>query len=152
MIHSLKYDYIGASASFLCLIHCLATPFVFLAKACSVTCCSAAPGWWHIVDYIFVLISLFSIYQISRTKKKNWVMYALWLIWITLLIILINETLTFVLLPKEIIFVPAILLIVFHLYHLKYCTCKIVETSEEQFIIVSQAVAKKVKFAREANY
>jgi hypothetical protein len=30
-------DTIGAAASFLCMIHCVATPFIFIAQACSHT-------------------------------------------------------------------------------------------------------------------
>ena len=36
---NLKQDYIGAVASALCLLHCIATPFLFVAKACSAACC-----------------------------------------------------------------------------------------------------------------
>jgi len=33
-------DLFGALVSSLCLIHCAATPFLFIAKVCSATCCS----------------------------------------------------------------------------------------------------------------
>ena len=42
----LHYDKIGIISSSLCMIHCLGTPFIFVAKACSATCCSDAPTWW----------------------------------------------------------------------------------------------------------
>ena len=38
-----KPDSIGVLSSALCMIHCIATPFFFVATACTATCCSAAP-------------------------------------------------------------------------------------------------------------
>jgi len=58
-IHS---DIIGIWSSGLCLIHCLATPFLFIAKSCSHTCCAASPTWWGTIDFIFLVISFIAIY------------------------------------------------------------------------------------------
>ena len=56
-----KSDLIGAIASFICMIHCLATPFLFIASACSKSCCAAAPKWWVWLDFVFLSLSwLFS--------------------------------------------------------------------------------------------
>ena len=51
---SIKADTVGAAASFLCMIHCVATPFLFVAQACASTCCSAAPTWWRAIDFASV--------------------------------------------------------------------------------------------------
>ena len=58
----LPYDSVGIIASTLCMIHCIGTPFIFIAKACSATCCSEAPLWWVIIDYIFLFISFSQLY------------------------------------------------------------------------------------------
>ena len=55
-------DTIGALASGLCMIHCVATPFFFIASACTASCCNMAPGWWQGFDYFF----LFPNFQTSR--------------------------------------------------------------------------------------
>ena len=44
-------DIIGASASTLCTIHCLATPFIFFASTCTQSCCASAPSWWVWIDF-----------------------------------------------------------------------------------------------------
>ena len=36
-------DLIGATASTLCTIHCMATPFLFFASTCTKSCCASAP-------------------------------------------------------------------------------------------------------------
>ena len=54
---NLTYDKIGVISSTLCMIHCIITPFIFLAKACSISCCSDGPVLWQIIDYLFLGIS-----------------------------------------------------------------------------------------------
>ena len=49
---NIKSDTIGALASGLCMVHCLATPFFFIASACSASCCSNTPLWWQWMDYM----------------------------------------------------------------------------------------------------
>ena len=56
-----KSDTIGVLSSGLCMIHCLATPFFFVATACSATCCSGAPLWWQWLDYFFLIISFIAV-------------------------------------------------------------------------------------------
>ena len=67
----IKFDTIGAFASGLCMLHCIATPFFFIASACSSSCCSAAPSWWQWIDYGFLGISFFSIYQATKSTTKS---------------------------------------------------------------------------------
>jgi len=86
-----KPDSIGAIASTLCLIHCLATPFVFIAQSCTLTCCNGVPMWWGSIDYIFLIISFFTVYRSNLNEKA--------------------------------IYIPAIALIMLHLYNKKYCQC-----------------------------
>lgn len=124
MIRSQKIanpDFIGAVASVLCLIHCIATPFLFIAKACSVTCCSAAPFWWQAIDYLFLVISFVAIYYATKNASKKWVRIVLWSSWTLLLFTILNETLKTGLLPKSFVYFPALLIVVFHFYNLKYC-------------------------------
>jgi hypothetical protein len=75
-----KSDVLGVLASGLCLIHCIATPFIFVAQTCSASCCSVAPTWWSTIDYVFLGISFFAIYWSVQNTSKNWIKYALWII------------------------------------------------------------------------
>ena len=116
-------DIIGVTASTLCFIHCVATPFIFVAKACSSTCCTEAPLWWKAVDFLFLAISFIAIYYTTKTSTKNWVKYALWVTWTLLLFVILNESLRIIVLPQEFIYFPAFSLIALHFYNLKYCNC-----------------------------
>jgi hypothetical protein len=121
----LKTDDVGIISSTLCMIHCITTPFIFLAQSCTISCCGASPHWWRSIDFIFLLISLIAIYQSSKTTTKTWVKYVMWICWTLLLVILINESLQIFLLFKYAIYAPAISLVIIHIYNLKYCQCKI---------------------------
>jgi len=121
--HKTNSDSIGAMASSLCLIHCVATPFIFIAQTCSATCCESAPTWWTIIDYVFLAISFFAVYWSSNNSSKQWVKYSLWFNWIALCLLIINEKLQLYTIPEGFIYLPAITLFILHLYNQKYCRC-----------------------------
>ena len=120
---TLPLDSIGIIASTLCLIHCIGTPFLFIAKACSTACCADTPLWWQVIDYLFLIISFAAIYFISKNLTIQWLKILFWISWIILLMTILNHTLNFVYLPKNFIYIPSALIIIFHFYHLKFCNC-----------------------------
>ena len=84
-----RSDIVGAVASSLCFIHCLATPFIFVAQSCSTTCCESSPIWWSGIDYLFLTISFFAVYWSVQTTSKGWMKYALCISWVFLLLIIV---------------------------------------------------------------
>ena len=116
-------DIIGAAASSLCLIHCLATPLLFVAHANVSYMTTSKPQWWGALDLIFLVVSLVAIIWSSKNTTKKWVGKALWLSWIVLAFIVLNEKLGLIPLFEEIIYLPALALIFFHIYNRKYCNC-----------------------------
>jgi len=118
-----KSDYIGAIASTLCLIHCIATPLIFIVQSCSVTCCSASttPTWWRFIDYFFLMISFFAIYRSTKTTTSKWIKPALWFSWGLLFLVIVNEKIVWYPLNEKFIYVPALALIALHIYNKKYC-------------------------------
>ena len=123
-----KSDTIGICASTLCMIHCIATPFIFLATAttCSQSCCSAAPGWYQWLDYFFIFISFFAVLQSSKSSTSDMVKYGLWISWFGLFFVIINANIfQWFYLSNNIKFIPSFLIIGFHLYNLRYGQCAI---------------------------
>ncbi|WP_092853596.1 MerC domain-containing protein [Algibacter pectinivorans] len=119
-----KPDILGTIASALCLVHCVATPFIFIVQTCNVTCCEVAPWWWQSIDYIFLIISFFAIYWSTKSTAVKWIKPMLWLSWLLLVLIILNEKLLFFSLPDSAIYIPALALVILHLYNRKYCQCK----------------------------
>ena len=121
---SLPSDCIGIIASTLCAIHCIATPFLFIAKACSTTCCAEAPLWWVMIDYVFLIISFTAIYYTNKNSSVRWLKYFLWISWFLLLITILNHSIGFIYLHEKFIYIPAFSIILLHLYNLKFCKCE----------------------------
>ncbi len=121
---SLPFDTIGMFAGILCTIHCLATPLLFIAKACSTTCCGDAPVWWIMIDYLFLFISFTAIYFISKSLNIKWLKISFWISWIILLFTILDHSVGIFILPQNFIYLPSALIILLHFYNLKFCKCK----------------------------
>ena len=118
-----KSDIIGIIASTLCFVHCLITPFLLVAYTGSLIG-ETHTWWWGTLDLIFLAISFFAVYWSARTTSKAWVKHALWYSWLFLSLLILNEKLELWHLPEEIIYIPAIGLIVLHFYNRHYCHCE----------------------------
>ena len=121
---SFSLDNVGIMAGSLCMIHCIGTPFLFIAKACSVSCCSDAPLWWQLIDYFFLIISFVAIYFITKKTIPNWVKISFWISWLTLLLTILNHTFTIVEVPKYFVYIPASAIIILHFYNIRFCKCE----------------------------
>lgn len=118
-----KSDLIGAFASGLCLVHCLATPLLFIAQAGMVEVGEVHPQWWGLLDMVFLGISFIAIWWSAKTTSKKWIRNALWLSWAALSIVILNEKMSLFPLLEQAIYVPATALVFLHLYNRKYCNC-----------------------------
>lgn len=122
-----KSDIVGAFASSLCLLHCVATPFLFIAEVSSTGLQhnhADTPFWWSIIDIIFIVISLFAVYFSVKTSSKNWVKYALVASWLFLTFIILNEKFEGIHLAEAWVYLPALSLVGLHLYNRRYCKDK----------------------------
>jgi len=120
---STRSDLLGSVASTLCLIHCLATPFLFAAHAGHVHGHHEHPAWWGALDIMFIAISCAAVYWSARNSSRRWMKYALWISWVLLAFVILNEKFGWIHLVEEAIYFPSLLLVGFHLYNRKYCKC-----------------------------
>lgn len=119
-----KSDIVGTVASGLCAVHCLATPFLFVAQSCSVSgCCESSPPWWGAIDYLFIGITFLAVYWSAKNTGKLWMKYALYSNWLILTCLIFNEKNGVVLISEIWKYICAFSLIVLHLYNRKYCQC-----------------------------
>jgi len=117
-------DIIGAVASGLCAIHCIATPFLFIAQSCSTTgCCESSPIWWSSIDYLFIGITFFAVYYSGKNSSKPWLKYPLFAICGTLSFLVLNEKMSFLDISESWKYLMAFGLISLHMYNLKFCRC-----------------------------
>lgn len=123
-----KSDYLGILISSSCLIHCIATPFIFVAQTCTRACCAETPLWWRTIDYVFLAVSFAAIWFSTRGNTKNWLKAILWINWGALSLVLLFEELAIELFFERVVLVPAITLIGFHLFNKFYRTKQQKET------------------------
>ncbi len=117
-----KPDTYGAIASSLCVIHCLATPFIFITQT-SVLHGDKSRIWWSNLDYLFLIVSFLAVARSAKTTSKFYIKPALWINWTILFLLVINEKIEFIALPEIITYIVALSLSVLHIYNLKYCEC-----------------------------
>lgn len=122
-------DILGASASTLCLIHCLATPLLFLAQAHGAHDhhdhgAESVPMIWEMLDYVFLVISALAISYSTRKTSHKWMPFLLWGSWAVLTAMILNEKLHLFHIDHIYVFLPAMALVGLHLYNRKYCTCE----------------------------
>ena len=108
----------------LCLIHCVATPFIFITQACTMSCCAGAPIWWQSIDYIFIVISFFAILRSTQTSSNKIIKIALWTTWFLFFLSIINKTIEIFYIHPNYVYAIGIILACLHLYNLKYCQCE----------------------------
>jgi hypothetical protein len=118
-----KSDFLGAFASGLCLLHCIATPFIFLATAHGTCCTAEVPQLWKGLDYLFLTISFVAIFWSTKNSTKEWIKFVLWGSWFLLFFIILNEKVQWFAIPEFAIYFPSLSLVFFHVYNLKFCQC-----------------------------
>ena len=117
-------DIIGASASAMCFIHCLVTPFLVVAYSNTVIMENTYPWWWGILDIVFLLISLFAVYWSTYNTSKQFIKYTFWTLWILLALIIINEKWEIVHVAEVFIHLTTLGLVFLHFYNRRYCQCE----------------------------
>ena len=121
-------DIVGALASTICLIHCVATPFIFMAHAGATNHHHEdhhhdAPIWWQSIDFIFITISFFAIQWSIKNTSIQWIKTAFWIAWGALTLFILNEKIGAFHIPENVIYIPALSLVGLHLYNKRYCQC-----------------------------
>lgn len=119
-----KSNLIGALASGLCLVHCLATPLLFITHASAAGHDHHELGWWGNLDYLFIAISTAAVYYSAQNTSLKWMPTALYSSWIILAFLILNEKFHLIHLPHEVIYLPTLSLIGLHLYNRRYCNCE----------------------------
>jgi len=125
-----KSDLFGVFASGLCMVHCLATPLLFVVQA-SATCSDVGPLWWRTLDYLFLGVSFFAIRQSAKTTTAAWMPKAMYTAWIILAFLIFNDSLHALPLPHALIYLPALCLVGLHIYNQRYFSCETEECCVE---------------------
>ncbi len=116
-------DIYGIIVCTLCLLHCIATPFIFVSVAVSNDDQIASPFLWRNLDYLFLAISLFIVYHSAKNTTKPIMKYLLGISWLMLFLVITNEKVGVLHLPELITYITSLNLAVVHLYNYRFCRC-----------------------------
>jgi hypothetical protein len=121
---SIKYsDKVGAASNILCMLHCFATPFIFLSQTQTAHIGHDVPFAWQIINYFFITISGIAVYSSVKNSTNNIVKVFMVLFWLILSFLIISEGIELLHLPELLTYLSASFLSLLHIYNLKYCTC-----------------------------
>lgn len=120
---TVKSDLIGMLSSGLCLIHCVATPFLFMANSGLGIHAEGGYSWWGYLDPLFLALSFFAVYWSVKNTTRSWIKYAFGILWFLLLLLVLNEKLELFHIWEETIYVPTVSLVFLHFYNKRYCHC-----------------------------
>ncbi|GAB5408222.1 MAG: hypothetical protein BalsKO_05870 [Balneolaceae bacterium] len=118
-----KSDTLGMLAGTLCMLHCFATPFLFIALAGTPTSSEEAPLWWLSINYLFLAISFFAVIRSVQTTSSTFMKPLFWISWVALAFVIVNEQFGWIELSEAISYIAASILVVLHLYNRRYCQC-----------------------------
>jgi len=125
LVFNSNSDFFGVMASVLCMLHCLATPFLFAAHAVtSASCAEISPVWWTMMDYLFLVITFFATYYSAKSTTLKWMPVTLYIFWTVLALLIFNSTLHIISFPHAFIYIPGLSLSFLHLYNLRHCRCQ----------------------------
>ena len=116
-------DKIGAVSSGLCMLHCFATPFLFLSQSTLIFISVDLSLTWFLINYIFLLISFIAIFYSVKNSSNRFIKVFLYLFWALLSGLIINESLGILSIPETATYLSSSSLICLHIYNLRYCRC-----------------------------
>ena len=117
-------DYVGASASGLCLIHCIATPILFLSQASLISISNEMLFLWQSLNFLFLAISFIAIYYSVKNSSNSYVKILLFLSWLILSCLILIELFEILSIAEFYTYIAAISLSSLHIYNLNYCRCE----------------------------
>ena len=115
-------DILGAAASGLCTIHCIVTPFLFVATPLMEETAQGhvhGSNIWEALNYIFLVLSFIAVWHSTRHSDLPIIKWVLWISWLTLALGLLTDQMG---LPsgRWLMYIGSISLIVAHLYNFFY--------------------------------
>ena len=118
-IQSIHPDNYGATFSTLCVLHCFATPLLFITQSHLLV----VPGWWSALNYLFLSLSFIAVYKTTQHSSNLAVKVLLYVLWGFLSFLLISEEFELHHLPEFITYIVGLSLAALHIYNKKYCQC-----------------------------
>ena len=123
-IFNKKPDELGMLSSALCMLHCIATPVLVAAVPGFSVTHHGSQEWWSWLDVLFLIISFIAVFGSVRQSTKRWLWTGMVVSWLMLSFFILNERLGGMEFPFDMVYFPALTLIVLHLVNRRHCRCE----------------------------
>lgn len=123
-IFNKKSDELGMLSSALCMLHCIATPVLIAAVPGFSGTHHGSQEWWSWLDIIFLIISFIAVLRSVQQSTKRWLRASMVISWLMLSFFILNERLGGVEFPFDMVYFPALALIILHLVNRRQCRCE----------------------------
>ena len=114
-------DYLGVISGGLCILHCIATPLLFISNA--ELAGHGTPIEWQLLNFAFVALSFLAIRSSAKNSSNSTVKVLFHVFWFILFGLILNESIHIFHLPELATYASAFSLCCLHVYNLKYCQC-----------------------------
>ena len=114
-------DYLGVISGGLCILHCIATPLLFISNA--ELAGHGTPIQWQLLNFIFVALSFLAVRSSAKNSSSSTVKLLFYVFWFILFSLILNESIHVFHLPELATYASAFSLCCLHVYNLKYCQC-----------------------------
>ena len=139
----IKYsDYVGASASGLCLIHC-SYSILFLSQASLISISNEMLFLWQSLNFLFLSISFIAIYHSVQNSSNSYVKILFFLNWLILSALILIELFEILSIAEFYTYIAATSLSIY-IYNLNYCRCEDDSCCELRLINKKTLLAQRV--------
>ena len=114
-------DSFGVITGGLCILHCIATPLLFISNAKLAG--HGTPIEWQLLNFVFVALSFLAIINSAKNSSNPTVKVLFYVLWVILFGLILNESIHVFNLPERATYASAFSLCFLHVYNLKYCQC-----------------------------
>ena len=107
-------DYFGVITGGLCILHCIATPLLFISNAKLAG--HVTPIEWQLLNFVFVALSFLAIRNSAKNSSNPTVKVLFYVLWVILFGLILNESIHVFNLPELATYASAFSLCFLHVY------------------------------------
>ncbi|WP_425562911.1 MerC domain-containing protein [Marivirga lumbricoides] len=111
-------------SSTLCIFHCLITYLILAAYPALFSTSNQSFRLWGYVDFLLLGVSYLAVFRTIQQSNIIWIKISLLVTIVLLTFFIINERFGGIEFPIDMMYFPALAMIILHLVNLRKCRCK----------------------------
>ena len=116
-------DHIGILTGFVCGLHCIMTPLLFIYQIELINLNKDEIFSWQSLNYLFMIISFLAVYRSAKNSSNSIIKILMFVSWIFLSLSLLNEQFEIFRIEEFYTYLAITSICSLHFYNLRYCRC-----------------------------